>query len=290
MTREERLKTANRISIVTIIGNVLLSAAKVVVGTLAHSGALLADAVHSLSDIATTVGVMIGVKIASKKEDASHPYGHEKIESITAVILALVLVAVALGIGFSGIQSILTGAYKTATPGLAALITAAASIVVKEAMFWYTRAGAKRIDSQSMLADAWHHRSDALSSVGSLLGIGLAQLGFPIFDPIAAIIICLFILKVGIDIFMDSQKTLVDYAGDDAEIEAIRQEILAVDGVIRIDMMKTRQQASKLYVDLEISIDKNVSFQRAHEITEEVHDLLELRHNVIHCMVHPNPL
>lgn len=290
MTGADRVKIANRISIITIFCNAALTALKLLVGVFAHSGALIADAVHSLSDVATTVGVMVGVKIASKQEDADHPYGHEKMESITAIILSLILAITALGIGYSGITSMIDGAYKTVTPNAAALIAAGLSIIVKEIMYWYTRAGARKIESQSMLADAWHHRSDALSSVGSLIGIGLAIVGFPIFDPIAAVIICLFVLKVAFDIFMTSQKSLVDYAGDSAEIQAMRQDILKVEGVIRIDMMKTRQKNSKMYVDLEISINKDLTFQRAHEICEEVHDMLETNHQVIHCMVHANPL
>lgn len=290
MTGKERVRFANKIFIVTIFGNAVLAAVKLAAGVIGHSGALVADAVNSLSDVATTLGVMIGIRFAAKEKDASHPYGHEKIESVTAVILSLVLAFTALGIGASGIMSIVDGSYRETEPGTIALWAAALSIAVKEAMYWFTRAGAKKIDSQSMMATAWDHRSDALSTAGGLVGIGLARLGFPIFDPIAAIVISLFVLKVAFGIFMNSQKTLVDYAGDDAEIESIRADIMSVEGVIRIDMLKTRMQSSRLYVDLEISIDKNLSFQRAHEIAEEVHDKIEANHKVIHCMVHANPL
>lgn len=282
---------ANRVSISSIIGNVALSLFKLLAGIFGHSAALISDAIHSASDIVSTVIVIIGMHISSKEADAEHEYGHERIECIAAILLAAILAATGLGVGYSGIMSIKNASYVgIQVPGIIALIAAAVSIVVKEAMFQYTKVAAKRIRSTSLMADAWHHRSDALSSIGSLLGVLGARLGFPICDPIASLIICLFILKASYDIFMDAVRKLTDTSCDPAVEKEMRQCAMEVEGVLDVDSLRTRQFGSKLYVDMEVAADGNLTLYDSHQIAEAVHDKLELTFpEVKHCMVHMNP-
>ena len=189
--------TAMRVSRISIAVNVGLSIFKLIAGILAHSGAMISDAIHSASDVLSTVGVMVGVHLAGRKSDQEHPYGHERMESIVSILLAVFLAAVGIGIGWSGLQDILSGEYNSLpVPGMLAAAAAILSIAVKEWMYWFTRAAAKRINSPALMADAWHHRSDAFSSVGALIGIVGARLGFPVLDSIASVVICLFIVKL----------------------------------------------------------------------------------------------
>ena len=179
----EFTRVANRVAFVTIFENVLLALGKLIAGLIGHSSAMISDAVHSASDVFSTIVVLIGVKLSSKESDKEHPYGHERLECVAAIVLAVVLLLTGLGIGYDAIKNILGGNYKELTaPTVLALVAAIISIVAKEAMYWYTRYYAKRIDSSALMADAWHHRSDALSSVGALIGIGGAMLGYPVMD------------------------------------------------------------------------------------------------------------
>lgn len=196
---------AMRVSTNTIIGNVLLSVLKLLAGIFGKSAAMLSDAVHSLSDVMSTLIVMIGVKLANKKADREHPYGHERFECVAAIILAAILCATGIGIGYKGVQNIVAGNYgDLAVPGIIALAAAILSIAAKEGMYWYTRAAAKKIDSSALMADAWHHRSDAFSSIGSFIGILGARVGYPVLDSVACLVICFFIVKAAYDIFMDA--------------------------------------------------------------------------------------
>lgn len=282
---------AMHVSMVTITWNILLSAFKFFAGIYAHSAAMVSDAVHSASDVLSTIVVMIGFKISTKESDKTHPYGHERYESVAALILAVILGVTGVGIGYAGGRNIFSGDYTLlAVPGVLALIAAILSIVIKEIMYWYTRATAKRINSGAMMADAWHHRSDALSSVGSLIGIAGARMGYPVLDSVACLIISLFIIKVAYDIFMDSIRKMTDTACDDALVEEIRETILRQDGVIRIDNMKTRLFGNKIYVDVDISAQGNITLHEGHGVANRVHDEIEARFpNVKHCMVHVNP-
>ncbi len=283
-------KVANKVSIITIIVNLALSAIKFVVGFIGNSQALVSDAVHSASDVVSTVAVMVGINMSAKKSDDDHPYGHERIECIFSIILAIMLFATGIGIGISAVKIIITGA-EIEIPSRITLYIAGLSIVVKELMYHYTKRAAIKLDSSSMMADAWHHRSDALSSVGSLIGIGGALLGYKICEPIASIVICFFIAKAAYDIFMDAVNRLVDRACSDEEVEEIRNCIMEIEGVKRIDSLMTRRFGSKIYVDLEIAEDGNISLLEAHKIAEQVHDNIEEKiENVKHCMVHVNPM
>ena len=285
-------KIAMRVSGVSITVNLVLSLFKLLAGIIAHSGAMLSDAVHSASDVISTIVVIIGVKLSGKKSDAEHQYGHERLECVSAIILAGLLFVTGVGIGMSGIKSILAGSkgQKIMEPGLLALIAAVVSIATKEWMFWYTRAAAKKISSGALMADTWHHRSDALSSVGSFVGILGARLGCPIMDPVASVVICIFILKAAIDIFKDAIDRMVDHSCDEETEDKMRQAVLEVPGVRGVDVLQTRLFGSKIYVDLEISADGQQSLNDAHAIAERVHHMIENTfQDVKHCMVHVNP-
>lgn len=280
---------ATKVSVNTIIGNIVLTVFKLIAGIISHSAAMVSDAIHSASDVFSTVVVIIGVHMAGKKSDADHQYGHERLECAAAVILAVMLGITGGAIGISSINKIRISSQIT-PPGAMALIAAAVSIIVKELMFWYTRSAAKKINSGALMADAWHHRSDALSSVGSFIGIFGARLGFPILDPLAGVVICIFIIKVAVDIFRDAIDKMTDKACDDVTYYAIRQLILKEDGVLGIDDLKTRRFGDKIYIDVEILADGNMSLIAAHAIAENVHLKIEQKfENVKHCMVHVNP-
>lgn len=283
----ERLKIGLKVSINTIVGNAVLSILKLICGFAGRSSAMIADAIHSLSDVFTTIGVIIGLKLSSKKADKGHPYGHERIESITSLFLSIMLFIVAIGIGYSGIKNIISNDYKT--PGIIAIGAAIISILSKEAMYFYTIKYAKEINSSSLKADAWHHRSDSLSSVGALIGIVGARMGYPVLDPIVAVIICIIIVKVSYDICSQSIEQLIDASASDEEVKVIRRKIQNIDGVIKIDNLKTRQYANKLYVDVDISVDSKISVEKGHEIAVRVHQYIEEDKAVKHCMVHVNP-
>lgn len=283
---------AMRVSKVSILVNLVLSIVKFLAGLLASSGAMISDAVHSASDVLSTFVVIIGVKIAGKKSDHEHPYGHERYESVSAILLAGLLIATGLGIGMNGIKQIMQSGegIRVQTPGRLALIAAVVSLVVKEWMFWYTRSAAIKINSGALMADAWHHRSDALSSVGAFVGILGARMGYPVLDPIASVVICGFILKAAWDIFKDATDKMIDRACDEETEKKIREITANTEGVIKIDLLRTRLFGSKMYVDVEISADENLSLKNAHSIAENVHHVIEDSFpNVKHCMVHVNP-
>lgn len=286
---EKTSSIAFRVSRTSIYANTALSAVKLIAGIAAHSGAMVSDAVHSVSDVFSTFIVMIGVRLSGKESDREHPYGHERMECVAAIVLAGVLLATGLMIGYQGVQKILNPE-ELQTPGILALLAAVLSIAVKEAMYQYTRKAAKQIDSDALMADAWHHRSDALSSVGALIGIGGARLGLPILDPVASLVICLFIAKAAYEIFRDAVNKMVDESVDEETEAALRACALSHPGVLGIDSLMTRKFGSKMYVEMEISADGNMTLTAAHEIAEGVHNDIERQFpKVKHIMIHVNP-
>ncbi len=291
VAEDEFQRVANKVSFVTIIGNILLSVMKLIAGFIAHSNAMISDAIHSASDVFSTFVVIIGIKLASKKADKEHPYGHERLECVAAIVLSMVLFITGFGIGAAALKNITSGDYNNiVVPGVLALVAAIVSIVSKEAMYWYTRYNAKRIDSSALMADAWHHRSDAFSSIGALIGIAGARLGFPIMDSIASLIIFVFIIKAAYDIFKDAIDKMVDHACDDATVNKIRECVMKHEDVLGIDMLQTRIFGNKIYVDLEIETDGSYTLSKAHTIAETVHDDIEKSFpKVKHIMVHVNP-
>ena len=287
----ENQRIAMRVSAVSIVVNLLLSVGKLLAGIFGRSGAMVSDAVHSASDVFSTFIVIIGVRISSKKSDVNHPYGHERMECVASIILATVLLATGLGIGLGGLRTVLSGHYETlAVPGLMALAAAVISIAVKEWMYWYTRAAAKKINSGALLADAWHHRSDSLSSIGAFVGIAGSRMGYPVLDAAASMVISVFIAKAAYEIFMDAVDKMVDKACDREMEEKIRKLVLLQEGVLGIDRLMTRLFGAKIYVDMEIAADGSRTLYETHAIAEQVHDAIEEQFpEVKHCMVHVNP-
>ena len=291
LSDEKSKKIVMRVSGVTIAGNLVLSLLKLLAGILGHSGAMISDAVHSASDVFSTVVAVIGINISRKKSDKDHQYGHDRMECVAAIILAVILFATGIGIGINGLEQIIKGVEGNKAPGLVALVAAVVSIATKESMYWYTRGAARKINSGALMADAWHHRSDALSSVGAFIGILGARMGYPILDPIASVVICIFIGKAAYDIFKDAVDKMVDKSCDEKTIQKMREVIASQAGVENIDLLQTRLFGAKIYVDIEIAADKTLSLENAHEIAQRVHDAIEKNFPLVkHCMVHVNPM
>ena len=290
-TTNDFQKVANRVSVITIIVNVILAAFKLMAGVIAHSGAMISDAVHSASDVFSTFVVMIGIHMSAKESDKEHPYGHERLECVAAIVLAMILFMTGFGIGASAFKNIISGDYTALqVPGMLALFAAITSIVVKEAMYWYTRHYAKKLDSGALMADAWHHRSDAFSSIGALVGIGGARMGYPVLDSLASLVIFFFILKAAFDIFKDAMDKMVDHACDEETEEQMRECVMEQEEVLGIDMLQTRIFGNKIYVDVEIRVNGEYTLREAHRIAEDVHERIEQSFpKVKHIMVHVNP-
>ena len=290
-TQKQEQRDAMRVSTVSIVVNVVLSLLKLIAGLAASSTAMVSDAIHSASDVFSTIIVMIGVHISGKQADEEHPYGHERMECVAAIILAVLLALTGAGIGSNGLNSILSGDYAgLAVPGMPALWAAVISILVKEWMFHYTIHTAKKIRSGALKADAWHHRSDALSSVGALIGIAFARFGFPVMDSVASVVICVFILKAAYDIFKDAVDKMVDHACEAETVDAMKQLISGIDGVEGIHWIKTRLFGSRIYLDVVIEADGQKTLEEAHDIARHVHDAIEQNFvDVKHCMVHVDP-
>jgi cation diffusion facilitator family transporter len=284
----DNYKMGVRVSWITVIINVILSAFKIIAGIVGSSSAMIADGVHTLSDVLTTFVVMIGLKISSKEADENHPYGHEKYEPVFAKILSILLLLTGVFIGYEAIKILISGNIKK--PGVIALVAAFLSIVVKEGMYWYTIKTAKKIKSLSMEADAWHHRSDAFSSIGTFVGILGARLGFTALDPIAGIVVSFFVIKVGIDLYIKSVRELVDESANQETINLIIEKTNSVEGVEGIKSLKTRIFGNKIFIDIEILVDSTISVKEGHDIAEKVHDTIETEiEDIKHCMVHIEP-
>lgn len=282
---------AVRVSNVGIIGNCFLALFKFLAGIIAHSGAMISDAVHSASDIFSGLIVIVGVKLSARKSDSEHPYGHERFEPVAAIVLAVVLCVTGLFIGHTAIEKLSArDTMELTRPGILALIAAIVSIVSKEVMYRYTRFYAKKFDSTALMANAWHHRSDALSSVGALIGIGGARMGYTFLEPVSSLVICAFIIKAAYDIFADAIEKMVDHSCSPEEQEKISACALSVDGVLGIDRLRTRKFGNKIYVDIEIREDGDLTLRLSHETAERVHRKIEAEFdNVKHIMVHVNP-
>jgi cation diffusion facilitator family transporter len=282
---------ANRVSWNSIVINSLLSAFKLIAGVVSGSSAMISDAAHSMSDVFSTLIVIAGIRMAGKKSDKEHQYGHERFECAAALLLAGVLFITGLGIGYASVRKIIAGrGEELAMPGALALAAAVVSIAVKEWMFRYVRAAALKIDSCALVADAWHHRSDALSSVASFAGILGARTGYPALDPAAGALICAFIIKAAFEVFTDSIGRMTDRACDDKTLADIRAVILEYGEVEAIDQLKTRIFGDRIYVDVEIGVDGGSTLYEAHDTAERVHEAIEAKFpKVKHCMVHVNP-
>jgi len=289
-TKEQQ---AMKAGIITIIVNIILTTFKVIAGIAGSSTAMIADAMHSFSDLYTTAIVMIGIKLAGRKADKDHPYGHERLECVAAILLSAVLAFTGGAIGWMGIRQILSREYggEMGVPGVIALVAAIVTLAVQGLQYLYKRGVAKRIESTALMADAWHHLSDALSSVGSFLGILGARMGFPILDPIAAIVICLVVLKVAVDVFREAISKMTDKACDAATEDEMRHIVMTHEAVAGVDVLRTRLFGDRIYVELEISVCATSNVSEAHDVAHRVHDAIEGAFpKVKHCAVHINPV
>lgn len=296
MTSNEREKEIYKVTIVGSFVNFLLLIFKFVSGIVGHSAAMIADAVHSLSDFVTDILVLVFVKISSKPADKDHRYGHGKFETLATAIIGVVLLAVGIGIFYQGATSIYAvyNGQVLPSPGYIALIAAAVSIVSKEAVYWYTVIKGKKLNSQAVVANAWHHRSDAFSSIGTLLGIGGAILGgekWAVLDPIAAVVVSIFIVKVAISILNGSLQELLEHALPKTVQEEIKQLILSVDGVSEPHHLRTRRVGSNYAIEVHIRMDGNLSLNEAHHITSLVEKKLKEKYGEgTNLSVHAEPL
>lgn len=282
---------AYKVSLVSIVANIFLCIFKFLAGILGKSTIMISDAIHSASDVVSTIIVIIGIFLSRKESDKNHPYGHEKIECLAAIILVFLLFTLGFSLMETSIKDIINGNYKNiAIPTILPFIAALVSIVIKEWMYIYTKKAGKKLNSDALIADAWHHRSDALSSGGALLGIVGVYFGIKILDPIVIIIISIFIIKASWDILKDAINKLIDTSADDKTIEKIMKLTKEDTNIKNIDSLKTRQFGSKIYVDLEIAVPEELSLIEAHDIAEKIH--LKIEDNILnckHCMVHVNP-
>lgn len=268
-----------------------MSAVKFFAGIFGNSSALVSDSIQSASDVFSNLIVVIGVKFSAKKSDKKHPYGHERYESVAAIILSVLLLVTALFIGNSSIQQIFSeDASVFVVPGTLALIVSVFSIVCKEGLYHFTKYYAKRLDSVALRGIAWDHRSDVLSGLCVLIGIAGSILGLPILDKIANLVICLFIIKASISIFYDAIKKMIDHSCPEETEKQIELCALSQDGVLSVDLIQTRMFGNKIYVDIEICADANITLAESHEIAENVHNAIESSfEKVKHIMVHVNP-
>ena len=291
MDRDKNHKLAMNISRTNIFMNAFLSISKLAVGFLAHSSAMINDGINNASDVVGSVIVTIGVSVGAKDSDKHHQYGHERLENVASILVSGIVMALGVGLFFDGIGKIFKGTYKgLPMPGILAVVAAIASIIIKEIMFLYTSRAAKKTGSSALMASAWDSQSDVLATSAGLVGIIGSRLGMPVADSVAAIIISLFIFKVGLDVFKDGMDMMVDRACPDEVVQGIRDVIEDQEGVLGVDVLQTRMFGSRAYVDVEIAAEGTQSLVQAHAIAEQVHDAIEENFpQVKHCMVHVNP-
>lgn len=276
----ERAKEAKKITFIGFIVNFILSVAKLAGGIVGNSAAMVADAVHSISDFATDLVVLAFVNVSGKESDQNHRYGHGKFETFAALIISLVLIGVAAGIFINGLKNILYSIEGNTLkqPGMIAFWTAIISIVFKEVLFIYTNRVGEKIKSDAIIANAWHHRTDALSSIGTALGIaGAIFLGenWRILDPIAGVIVSLFIFKVGISIILPSVKELLESSLPQNIVEEIEDVLTNHSDIQNYHHLRTRKIGSVYAIDVHIKLNRNITFVRSHDIATEIE--IELR-------------
>ena len=291
----ERNKEIYKVTIVGGVVNVVLLLFKFVAGILAHSSAMVADAVHSLSDFVTDIIVLVFVHISGKPKDKDHDYGHGKYETLAMTMIGVALLAVAVGIEYSGLSKIIVwvqGGVLEA-PGLLALWAALLSIVLKEAVFRYSMIKARQLNSQAVEANAWHHRSDALSSIGTAIGIGGAIfLGqrWTVLDPVASVIVGLFIIKVSVDLLRNGIGDLMEQSLPEDVEEEILQLAASVPGVVEPHELRTRRLGNHYAIELHILMDGNITLCEAHDKASEVEDILRQHYGKeTHIAVHVEP-
>ena len=291
----ERNKEIYKVTLVGSVINVVLLLFKFIAGFLGHSAAMIADAVHSLSDFVTDIVVLIFVRISGKPKDKSHDYGHGKYETLATTIIGLALLVVAIGILYSGTTKIISWANGEilAAPGMLALWAALLSILLKEGVYRYSMIKARELNSQAVEANAWHHRSDALSSIGTAVGIGGAIfLGqhWTVLDPIASVIVGIFIVKVSVDLLRNGIGDLMEQSLPDAVEEEILNLVASLPGDVKPHDLRTRRLGNHYAIELHILMEGDISLKEAHDKASEVEDLLRDHYGEeTHVAVHVEP-
>src|SRR5699024_8396814 len=278
-----------------IFVNTFLTILKGVVGFISGSKALLADAVHSASDIVSSVVILFGVRIAMKPADEEHPYGHGKAENIAAIIVALILIVAGVEIAISSTKVFF--GKPPVVPGKIALIAIIISIVIKEILFQYKYRLGKKINSIALISDAWHHRSDALSSIAALLGVSISMIGnhygisFLVYsDAVAGIIVSLIVIKVGYSLAKDSSTVMMEQVLSDEEAEKFYDTVLQIDHVLNIDQMHVRTHGHYVIIDIKIGVHSTLSVEEGNQIAKNVKNrLMEEHKDVQDVLVHVNP-
>jgi len=284
-----RYQEVRKVTLVGSLVDFLLGVAKIIVGWFAHSQALIADGVHSLSDLATDFLVLYAAKHAHRAADEDHPYGHGRIETLATVGLGIALIGIALGIGYDAMRR-MNSPDLLLDPGWIALGVAALSVVSKEVIYQYTRNAAKRLRSNMLMANAWHSRSDAISSIVVVIGVAGAMMGYTYLDSVAAIAVAVMISKIGFELVLDSTKELIDTALEPEVTDAIRREVFNIDGVRALHMLRSRRSGSDALVDLHIQVDPRISVSEGHQIGDTVRrQLLERIEEVTDVTVHIDP-
>ncbi|MBI4667112.1 MAG: cation diffusion facilitator family transporter [Nitrospinae bacterium] len=284
MNRQLRTAEAWNVTVAGAVVNMGLVGIKFAAGFIGSSQALIADAVHSLSDLLTDLFLLVTIKVAGKEADEQHPYGHGRAETIGSLVMGGSLLGVGLFILFEIVQKITGG--PITTPTWVAAWGAAASILIKEALFFYTLRVGKKISNQSIIANAWEHRSDSLSAVAALLGILGAIAGFPLLDPLAAIVVVFMVEKVGWEIFWQALKDLMDTSLPPEQMKEIKAVIMKTDGVIHFHELRTRRLGADIFVDVHVMVQPNISISEAHNVSETVRDNLRKKAGVADALVH----
>ncbi len=288
MDLKEREIIGNQVLVRTIYGNIILTILKALAGFVAGSTAMISDAVHSLSDVLSTVVAMIGIKISNKPADATHHYGHGRAETVATKILAMLIMVTGAGIGWTAMKNLIAGDFNV--PGSSALWAASLSIVIKEWMYRYTRKKGEEIKSNALIADAHHHRSDAFSSVTALIGIAGGRLGYPILDPIAGLAVAILILKTGAELYWQSIQELVDHAPDEEILKEIARSTVTTPGVINVHDIKARTYGPLVYVDLKICVNRHIPVYKGHDIAHDtVNHIKKHLPEIKDVLVHVNP-
>lgn len=295
ISSNERLKQINRVTVVGFFTNLILTIGKIIAGIIGRSGAMVADGMHSLSDFATDIIVLVFVRVSSKDYDSSHQYGHGKFETFATMLISFALMVVGFGIFWSGLQKVISSIKGEVIeqPGVIALVAAIVSIVSKEALYWYTIKTGKNVNSQAVIANAWHHRSDAFSSIGTALGIsGAIYLGekWRVLDPIAGIIVSFFIMRVAWEIAKPSIKELLETSLPDEEVNEISSIIKNVSGVKDFHKLKTRKIGNLTAIEAHVKVNKDLSVESSHNIASEIEKLLRNKYGPqTHIGIHIEP-
>jgi len=285
----QRYKDTVRVTLIGSVIDLLLGVLKIVFGFIAQSQALIADGVHSLSDLATDAAVIYAAKHSHREADEEHPYGHGRIETVATVVLGIALIAVAAGISYDALKR-LFHPETLLIPGIWAIYIALLSVVSKEWIYHYTMRVARKYKSKMLRANAWHSRSDAISSVVVIIGVAGSMAGLAYLDAIAAIIVGLMIAKIGIDLAWESLKELIDTSVEAEQVEAIRKVILDVDGVNSLHILRTRMMGGDALVDVHIQVAPEISVSEGHFISETVRSrLIKNLDYVADVMVHIDP-